>query len=600
MVKILKFKLEKGDYKMLLYLKRLSLLKIVIIISIFIFSLTVYFRFGKLSNELHPECWQFTGAISLHYLPIVFNDFSSHVLDNFWKFLFHGFHGLRDFVYYYLVIGIYDIIGLPITPHNIYVAEGILNLIAILVIFYFAYKIFSLPTSLLVMILLSMNSSLFNWGLNYSYQFSVMIFLPFLVYLAFYFLYTRLSLISTLLYLLASLYALGTEFIYSLPLYMFFIICVIKNEKKSKPNLRKLKELLYLLVALIAGLGMLFLQYIIYTRIGVSGLGLFGRIAAGYDPTSISIEKLSISIRNVNVLLLGIFSVKVFYFVFLAFIIFHIYLLIRNKIQIYSYINFIFLGSVYCTLQSGYTFIRNYMIIGYIGVFLSYYICYLYSKISKKNYIRIAFILAVLCVLILEMNSFIMNYLNYQVNPAEECYKTVGYYIRENGPGYSKVYNFGLDEVGNGSCEYYYGKNFMAYYDPGQKSKYFNYNSKLRKLIYSESTPFDSLLKYNKANKMDYYIFYKKYSNNESIDSNKIYHTLATLNYFKVAEIMNNTKVVAVIYTKYSIQFKNFDMNVFNRKWEEKYAHLHKIYEHRRVGMYSLWGHDRIAIQDIE
>ena len=564
-----------------------------------LFSLTSYFKVSKVSNELHNEAFTFTGAIALHYLPIVFDDFQAHVLDNFWKFLFHGFHGLGDFLYFYLVIHIFNLTGLPITPHNIYISTALLILFSIFIISLLSKLLFSNKVAFFVFIFLSTNVSLLKYSKEIFYM-SLAIPIPFLLFLSFYLLYKKGSIFYIVLFPAILTYAMGTEMIFFIPILIFYIICVIKNETEAKLNFKKTKNIIIYIFVFLPGVLMFLFQFYLYKRLGVSGLGIFGRVKAGYSP-SLSGINISDLFVKFNSLITETLGNKLFFYSLIFIILLHFGLLVSRKIRFFSYINFIFVALLFHSFQSVLTFNRPYIIVGYAIIFFSFYLAYLHQKFSKSKVTKLAVQIVIVAFIAVSFNSIYQSYKSIQVLP-ERCYKSIGYFVRNYGSKYSKIYNFGLNRAENQKCEYYYGKNYMIYSDASQsnplrKSKYFKYDRKLLKLIYSDiNISYDSLLEHNKATKMDFYVFYyydiKKYP--------KVLTSLESLSFKKVAEVYDNNNLIAEIFSKLPLEFQQMDKKIFNKKWEKEYAHLYQIYGHHRMGITSIWGHDQIDPADIE
>ncbi len=564
-----------------------------------LFSLTSYFRVSKVSNELHNEAFVFTGAIALHYLPIVFDDLQAHVLDNFWKYLFHGFHGLSDFLYFYLVIHIFNLTGLPITPYNIYVSSGLLILFSILIISLLSKLLFSNRVAFLVFIFLSANVPLLYYSKEATFM-PVAILIPFLLFLSFYLFYKKGSIFYIFLFPAILTFAMGTEMIFYIPILIFYIICVIKNETEAKLSFKKTKNIIIYIFVFLPGVLMFIFQFYIYKRLGVSGLGLLGRVKAGYSPGFSGIN-FSDLFMKFNSLITETLGNKLFFYSLIFVILLHFGLLVSRKIRFFSYINFIFVALLFHSFQSALTFNRPYVIVGYAIIFFSFYLAYLYHKFSKSKVTKLAVQIVILVFIAVSFNSIYQSYKSIQVIP-ERCYKSVGYFVRKYGPEHSKVFNFGLSRAENQKCEYYYGKNFMIYDDlsqikPLRMSKHIKYDRKLLKLIYSDiNISYDSLLEHNKVTKMDFYVFY--YYDFEK--NPEVLSSLESLSFKKVAEVYDNNNLTAEIFSKLPLKFQQMDMKIFNKKWEEEYAHLYQIYEHHRIGITSIWGSDKIMPEDIE
>ena len=565
-----------------------------------LFSLTSYFKVSKVSNELHNEAFTFTGAIALHYLPIVFDDFQAHVLDNFWKFLFHGFHGLGDFLYFYLVIHIFNLTGLPITPHNIYISTALLILFSIFIISLLSKLLFSNKVAFFVFIFLSTNVSLLKYSKEIFYM-SLAIPIPFLLFLSFYLLYKKGSIFYIVLFPAILTYAMGTEMIFFIPILIFYIICVIKNETEAKLNFKKTKNIIIYIFVFLPGVLMFLFQFYLYKRLGVSGLGIFGRVKAGYSP-SLSGINISDLFVKFNSLITETLGNKLFFYSLILIILLHFGLLVSRKIRFFSYINFIFVALLFHSFQSVLTFNRPYIIVGYAIIFFSFYLAYLYQKFSKSKLTTLAAQIVIVVFIAVSFNSIFQSYKSTKVIP-EKCYKTIGYFVRKYGSEYSKVYNFGLNRPETQKCEYYYGKNFMRYddlsqIDPLRMSKHIKYDRKLLKLLYSDiNISYNSLLEHNKATKMDFYVFYYY---NDIKKNPEVLSSLESLSFKKVAEVYDNNNLIAEIFSKLPLKFQQMDMKIFNKKWEKEYAHLYQIYGHHRMGITSIWGHDQIDPEFIE
>jgi hypothetical protein len=111
-----------------------------ICIALFLYFVLLTFHLPK-EFENEPGAGVF-GGVRLHYIPSFGLNLSrgvpglnqtSHLLDNFWKSMAYGQHGLIDFLPWYLISGVYDLVGIPLSPQWFLIAQAFLLVVGILI-----------------------------------------------------------------------------------------------------------------------------------------------------------------------------------------------------------------------------------------------------------------------------------------------------------------------------------------------------------------------------------------------------------------------------------------------------------------------------------
>lgn len=580
--------------------------KIVLAGIIFFTIFGFWLRGYKLPTILNTECWDITNAIRLHYLPL-FN-FSETIRFNFFKSFFMGTHGVADALYYYVVTGIYDLLGIPISEHYIYLAQAVLGMFFVLFLAFFAFRMFgrNLSIALFIMIFGALNLDHIMVSRTHWYCNSIKL-LEFFTYAT---VFIRISARKKIFWdiLLGGLMFLNaiTPNMVIVPL-VLLLQYLLYVEKKGTFRLYSIggftKSLLSLreFMVWIPYLCGLIIDYFAQKTIGLSGLGLFGQITHhyGFNP-SVNIIKGLLNIKNQ-------FTQKpdYFYNIIWVFSVFGgILCLLSRKLNNFGkrYLFFILLFLYHFGIEVFfgrfwlYDIFIPIIVLGGVGLYYTFKTLKdisINNKLAKVVYCALytlifAFIFIIsadrinlaykrdkglnLIPYIPSFNETGFDTLYSRINPL----KTVGYYLRKKTSRDDKIYILFGGDAWIGNAEYYFGKKAM-----GTEGGF-------NKQIFNSSYPLEFYKKRDGVDVFDFYIViesfgYNDYYRNILIEAQK-------KGVKKIADITYGQKIYASIYSPKNLPYEILRMEDYDRKWDKEYANLKNIYENKLVGLVSLWG----------
>lgn len=577
-------------------------------IAVFIFGFWV--RAYKLPTMLNTECWDITNAIRLHYLPL-FN-LKESIRFNFAKSFFMGMHGTVDSLYWYFISGIYDLLGIPISEHNIYLAQVILGMSLILIMAIFVWRLFgrnmkiALFSSIFGILNLDhiMAMSRSHWFYNSEKV------LELLTYFAVFFVFAGHKKTVCFLSLGALMFLNATTpnvAILPMVLLFYFFLYAEKNGGSLFysagafiKDILKFKEagIFFILIPYCFGL---IIDYFVQRTIGVSGLGLFGHVVRDYGfNLSANIAKGLSEVRNQFKL-----TPDYFYNILLIpTILGGAYCLLKGKTgkyaKRYAFLLILFFYHFAAEVCFGRFYLYDLFIPAVLsgGAGLYFTLSALNSAAAVNKLMKTLYYLAVFAFLVLlilvcadrinlaarrdkgsNLIACVPNFNNTEfdtfysrINPL----KTAGYYLRKHSDKNDKIYLLFGGDAWIGNAEYYFGKKAMM--------TEFGYN----KQLFNNSYPLEFYRTRDGVEVFDYYVVV------ESLGYSDYYRNILAeaqnKGVKKVADITYEGKVYASIYSPKNVVFQVLEMEEYDKKWDNEYANLRNIYENKLVGLVSLWG----------
>ncbi|MBL7196551.1 MAG: hypothetical protein ISS47_00475 [Candidatus Omnitrophica bacterium] len=578
----------------------------IIFFGVFGFLLRIY----KLPTILNTECWDATNAIRLHYLP--FFNFGETIRFNFFKSFLMGYHGITDFLYVYLVTGVYDLLHIPISEHYIYLSHSVLGMVLILCSAFFAFRMFGRNKliALFVTIFGVLNLDHIVVMSRTNCFFSSEKLLELLTYIAvFYRNDSKKKLIWNVL--LSGLLFLDvlTPNIAILPIVLLLQFILYLEKKESpwfisvKGFIKSLLNFREVIIWIPCFFGLI-IDYFVQKTIGVSGLGLFGHLLRdyGFNPAVNLIKGLSIAKYLFTVIPDYFYNVLMVFSILGGTICF-----LRGKLFNFGKRYLFFLSLLLLHLSAELFFGRLWLydifipiiVLGGVGL---YYTLHTLAeegktkKLLKNSYYVLVFFVAALVILTsidrlnlasrrnkgLNLVPWLPSFNSTAYTGFDTLYniinplKTVGYYLRKNSLKDDKIYLLFGGGARIGSCEYYFGKKAMCT------------ESGTNKQIFDNS---HSLEFYKQRDGVDIFDFYIVV---ESLGYNDYYKSILMdaqkKGVKKVADISYQGKIYASIYSPKKLAYQVLRMEDYDRKWDKEYANLKNIYENKLVGLVTMWG----------
>ena len=584
--------------------------KTIIIILLFIFFVFGFWlRSYKLPTFLHCESWDITNAIRLHYLP--FLNINETIRFNFFKSFLMGFHGVTDFLYMYLVTGVYDLLGIPISEHYIYLAQVVLGMVFILFLIFFTFLLFgkNLNIALFVMIFAVLNFDHIVVMSRTQWHYNSTKLLELLTYLVVFFrsISGKKIIWDVLLGGLMFLNALTANIVIVPMVFLLQYLLYLEREGNSRiysiggfaRSLMNFREIIIWLPFMFG----LVIDYFVQKTIGVSGLGMFGHVTRSYGFNPF----LNISKGLINAKKRLIENIDYFYnIVWIFSVLGGVFCIISGKFKDFAkrYLFFIFLF-IYHTgiliLFGQFYWSELFIpivILGGVGLYYTLETINAISinKLRKAIYyplltIIIAFVFIIgadrvnlaskrdnglnLIPFVPSFNDTYFDSFYNRINPI----KTVGYYLRKNTSINDRIYMLFGGDAWAANAEYYFGKKAMMTESGVNKQIFFKLGHPLTLEFYKQRDGVDVF---------DYYIVieslgYSDYDKNVLKEAEK-------KGVKKVADIIYEDKVYASIYSPKNSDYEVLRMEDYDKKWDKEYANLKNIYENKLVGLVSLWG----------
>ena len=213
--------------------RTVRLLSVSVILGIFA-SAAVH-RFTGVDHLLFgtDEMATLMAGIRLHLLP--FWNLTAGLRDNFFKSAMMPVHGLADNVFFYLVVGVFRLVHVPVTEANLFSAGAALSMASLVLCFLLVHRCFGIGAAVAALACAAWNPSLIDFSKN-GFQ------MNFAMFLLFASLYTYLLHVSAdrwpISLLMALLMALcaGSEALYLAPvLLLLHLACRRQATEAGKP-----------------------------------------------------------------------------------------------------------------------------------------------------------------------------------------------------------------------------------------------------------------------------------------------------------------------------------------------------------------------------
>ncbi|MBN3038337.1 MAG: hypothetical protein JW869_02845 [Candidatus Omnitrophica bacterium] len=548
---------------------------------IFIFGVSMFLKLHGTPQRFPAEPWSVFCAIRFHYLPL-FN-FGTDAWDNFFKSWFATSHGINDFIYFYLVTGIYDFFKIPLSEANFYYALYFLGTLYLLLMISLGKSVFNLETGCLAAIVLSVSyHGLYSTHcLNHR---MTTLFLQLLLFMsAFFYLKDKKSLLRRIFFSVMLCVSASMELFLFLPLVLFLEIMWhfhYESNANWKTAIKDLLRLRHLVLWIPAFLSFFTICYI-WMRFRASNLGMFAYSSRAF-PFSLAnfsgFLNLTKFIKKADA--------NIFITATLLFIAMFLVLLLFRRIRWHNPIFFFILAFLLVTFTNISTNRwKFYSANVSMGMITAYGFTTLFHFFRKKiKFVALIGCLAVVYiagVVVLKgaKEYFEFEQLRYKTVKAYfslPSLKAVGYYIREYGEPESTVFNLFYNNVYFDHSEYYYGKYVV--YDNIYPKKNFSL------VFYS---PAEAKKKRSLKKDFDFYVTLKGYDKYKKVVGERFLS-----DYRKVADVYDQEEWLASIYSANpSYPYLRMEISEYNRLWDEKYANLEHIFEHGRFGIGSLIGH---------
>ncbi len=552
-------------------------------------------RVAQLPRDLNAQPANLTGAIAAHYLPLT--DLNAHVLDSWWKFMFHGEHALGDFFWYYLVIWLFTLFGIGITPWNIYASNAVLNLGCVCLTYVFGRQHFSALVGMIASVFLLVSWK-FTSEVFYTFNFSFIIALTLATMLAIRWYYRRRGIVPAVVATGTVFLAAGTELLFLLPIFVWYAWVVSKVEP-APPSIFWRRVGWWPL--LVAATSMAVVIGLVHLRLGPSNLGMFGRFFSHYVHSDESTIRLATVFPQAAELLRETLDSRLTAALLATAVAVHVALVVTRRTPLRSYSTFVLGWFLLMLVASASTVMRTHLVIVQAVLLLGWYSAKTLRRQRRGMLYGTALVLVCLAGTTLGSARMFRRYQPENLQP----FRAVSYFIRTNGARYAKVYNLNKDVNLNLACQYYYGKNYQRYDPPTRPSRVFTHDKKLYKLIFSSlENPLQEMKSLGKLDKMDFFVLYEgsvwvnKLSPEEEAESAAILHDAGVRPVAAVVGADGSRR--ARIFSRHPIGYQVLDLETYTRKWDREIAHLYTIYEHHRIGVADHWGHWDLPTRDIE
>jgi hypothetical protein len=541
---------------------------------------------NKFDNE--PGAGAF-GGIRLHYLDIWNFDFSkgvssdggtSHILDNFIKSAVSGTHGMLDFLHWYIYIGIYDFLGIPINEFWLLTGQTLVMIISLLIMCLLLERIYGNRLTAIIFILISS-----SFYISYSRSFYIIppntLMEAFLLYALYYYncAKDRLPVRIALIILIFLNTASGN--VIKLPVFLLFIWCV--NYKANGLSvikafreyvIKKPSNLIFAVPASIAILG----HFYVYSRIGASNLGILGWISQKIGLGAPAFSKL-VLVRQA--LEKYVFSGVIDWWAVIIISAFYGLAVLRggrnSPLLLFPLLYYFYLINLEPNSAA-----LAYIILISIGISEMFSILKAMNNGRLKRPLYVFASIAALCVLFIPVFGRVHYAVKKEI-PAPNYLKSIGFFLRENMAGEDKIASL-LSETDNILNEYYYGKTFFK--SPVFGKEIYDY----RNLTRPQSS--DNPVSPDEVNtEFPFYVVSEKFYKNDEMYSSFVDALIKRYLLKKVADVTRGGAVYASVYSSRPIRYTKLDTEDANVKFDKKYANLRNLFYNRHVGVASTWGY---------
>lgn len=559
---------------------------VLIIIAVLHIFASAYHMPNVFENE--PSAGAF-GGMRLHYLKMWNFDFSaglsvkdgtSHILDNFIKSATSGTHGLLDFLHWYIYIAVYTILGIPINEFWLLFAQTIVMISALLIICLLVDKVYD--DRLAALIFMAIASQVY---INYSRSFYIIppntLFEGLLLYALYIYNNRRVNLaFSFSLFVLLFINSASGNFI-KLPLYLLFIWCA--NYKINglsvavsfrKFVIEKPSNLLFAIPVLAA----LAAHFYVYSRIGVSNLGMLGWISQKMGLSTPTFLKLILFRQSLEKFIFAklidwwmVIIISAFYGLavfrggrkipLLLFpIVYYLYLInLEPHSATLAYIIFISIGiSGMFSLAKGIT----------------------ETMVKRLSYI---FILVLTAYTLVNLTGKTVYSAVTRPKPAPNCLKSIGFFLREHMARDDKIASL-LSQTDNILNEYYYGKTFFK--SPVFGKEIYDYKN------LTEPQSANNPVSPNEVDReFPFYVIDNAAYKNDKNYAKFVDRLIKKYSLKKAADVADGSIICASVYSSRPIGSTRLNSEEANIKFDKKYANLKNLFYHHHVGVASTWGY---------
>jgi hypothetical protein len=348
----------------------------------------------------------------------------------------------------------------------------------------------------------------------------------------------------------------------------------------------------------------LLLHLYVYTRIGMSKVGLFGHIFLNHtvrrEPLSLNEFFQSVA-RSFGEYSHYYFNPAVFYCSFAVFII----LIIswkKNKLRqplILSGVVFLYFFIVISVTDAIKIMYLNdtLNVLLFAMVWVSLF-DFIYSRIESVKRAHVAsFVLFTGLSLFLMVKVVGEHQIVIKRHRVAHPFKAMGYYIQEHGGDNPNVYLLSgcLGRIYH-NAEFYFGTQIMG------MGKQYNLP---RKLFCMGTKSIEETLAAYKLDDFDFYVAIYNYTassnfgkiienpqvNLRTPEIESAVQHLITKGAKRVAVINNNGQLMGEIYSRRNLPFKSMDINEYDPLWDQKYANIQSIVKTVWTGQTTLWGY---------
>lgn len=186
-----------------------------------ILGLAAWQRFWALDRLLWSgdEMVTLFSGIRLHLLP--WWNLGDHVRENFFKSLVMPTHGLGDGLFFYLVVGVFRLLDIPVTEAHLFQAGAVLSMVTLVLLFDFVRRRFGISAALVTLALAGWSPALIFYART-GYQVNFVMFLQVALFWAYdRYLQRRIWAWTSVMAILMALCA-GSELFYLAPLLALF------------------------------------------------------------------------------------------------------------------------------------------------------------------------------------------------------------------------------------------------------------------------------------------------------------------------------------------------------------------------------------------
>ncbi|MFH1045732.1 MAG: hypothetical protein V1727_02070 [Candidatus Omnitrophota bacterium] len=548
---------------------------------VFVFGVNPLLRLYSMPQQFPSEPFSVLGAIRMFYLPL-FN-LGADTWDNFFKAWFATSHGWNDFIYFYIVTALFNILRIPLSEVHYYYALHVLGTLYLISAFFMTRVIFDFKTACIATIFLAVSYFAVH-APNCINHILITMFLQSLLFLSVaLYLRKKESLPRRIFFAALLCLAASLELILFLPSVLLLELMWQFSQRKEQLGLAKAvknitrKEHFGLWIpAAISGLA----TFGIFLFFGYSRLGMWAYQKHAFPITPKNLHNF-LNIRKLLMFLNMRLSLGPDYLAILLFfcIALFIVLLCLRKIRWHNPIFFFILAFfTACVSNIATNRWKFYTANLPMCVITAYGFGWLLERF-KDNKKALSGVVSILAATIVVFTS--QQFQHQQARKKEIAYyfrpsplKTVGYYIREYGPEESTVFNLFKNVVFFDQSEYYYGKYIMS---DGMYAK--------RNFSLSDYTPEEALQKYPQIGQFDFYVTLESEPKAKALREEG---SLADLR--KVADIYDQEKLLACVFSPHVFPYVAMQLSDYNERWDLKFANLKHLFKNGRFGLSSLIG----------